>query len=104
MKYIIAIALIVLCNGYVTGQTDTIKVEITALQAQKIAEINKAKSDLKKQYEDAVKQLDGQLSDHLIFIADANKIDPKTIKSVPAIEPKSITYIVHITPMTAKKR
>lgn len=94
MKYIIAIALIVLCNGYVTGQTDTIKVEITPLQAQKIADLNKAKADLKKQYDQAVKQLEGQLSDHLIFIADANKIDPQTIKSVQSIEPKHITFII----------
>lgn len=93
MKYIIALAFI-LCNGYVTGQTDTIKVEITPLQAQKIADINRAKADLKKQYEYAAKQLEGELSDHLVFIADANKIDPNRIKSVQSIEPKHITFII----------
>lgn len=93
MKALITLLLITVAT-MLQAQTDTITVDITALQAQRITEINKAKADLKKQYDQAVKQLDSQLSDHLVFIADANQIDPRTIQNVQAIEAKSITYIV----------
>lgn len=94
MKYIIAIAFMVLCNGYVTGQTDTIKVDLTALQSERIDEYNKAKEELKRQYDQAVRQVNNQFADHLKFIADANAIDPNTIHSY-SIKDGKITFITN---------
>lgn len=95
MKYIILIVtFLVLCNGYVTGQTDTIKVDLTALQAERIDEYNKAKEEIKRQYDQAVRQVNNQLTDHLKFIADANAIDPKTIHSY-SIKDGKITFITN---------
>ena len=86
MKYIILIAIWISCNCYVTGQdapanaetlSDTITVQLTPLQAQKIADLDKEVEDLKHRFNQALKEVSMRLSEHLMFIADANGIDPK---------------------------
>lgn len=71
MKYITAIAFLVLCNGYVTGQTDTVQVDSVQLKP--------AAQEAVKQIIDQQKKLSeefGRLQNQLNLIIMSTLDDP----------------------------
>lgn len=89
MKYIIAIAFMILCNGYVTAQNESIdSIPLTELQMSKIAKLQNDKAELQKQFDQMKQEIERQISEHLGFILDANGIEPKTVMPTEVREGK----------------
>lgn len=65
-------------------------VPLTDLQIQKINAISKSMESLKKQYEEAQKSLELQMSETLIFVLDANGLDPRKYE-ISGVEGKTLT-------------
>jgi hypothetical protein len=73
------------------GQQDSIVVELTAYQKQKINQIDQQFLQLKKQYNEQVKIIQVQFAELLALISDANGIDPKKY-SQPQVTPDKLIF------------